>query len=603
MKPLQFNMSKFKKISGDKNSTTMQHDDGHMITIAHKTLPALHRKQLERMPIHEADGGEIDNDQTPTQPVANPDVMAALSGAASNPQKAVKDARKNYAEGGPVVHRDNNPKLQQSLVRNPPSEKQISTLNSYADGTSDAQQDDSQSTQPDQSQSPMNHLPITINVGTQPTPQAPQGPASIYNQQQPQTQVPNIPIAQPNAGLMNSNQTINAPQAVRSEQALAPQQEAIDTAKGKALADTEKGYNDQRAAQAQIDEQHIKDLQQHTDEFANYIANNKIDPNHWADTRALGKTGAAMSLFLSGFAGGLGNTGPMDFINKQIDRDIDAQKARSDQAKTVYGAFEHLYGDQNIASTATKASMLDIYSHKVQQIAQQLATPQAALNAKKFQIDAALAKQQLMRQAIQDPNMDSAYQRSQQVTGKVAPPPQTEDQFANSPLLNPDAENKFKTQIPTLLKSYDAENQSGELTKQYNQAKQADQLLGQLHDLHSKMYEDAKAGGGAGYYRRHDPTQSVPYIGEAIHGAFTQPITATPNNKEYDSLRTRLVGDIGNALKGTNVSGEEIKRMVDDNAPESRDTPELKAQKEKNIRLFIKNAVPRGLLQTYKLSK
>jgi hypothetical protein len=52
------NLSKFHKISEDKNSATMRHDDGHILVIAKGPLPPLHRKQLEKLPIHLAEGSD-----------------------------------------------------------------------------------------------------------------------------------------------------------------------------------------------------------------------------------------------------------------------------------------------------------------------------------------------------------------------------------------------------------------------------------------------------------------------------------------------------------------------------------------------------------------
>src|SRR5271154_6536628 len=65
MKPLALNMSKMKKIAGDKEHSIFKHDDGHTMIIAHGKLPALQRKQLEKLPITEqepkmAEGGKLD---------------------------------------------------------------------------------------------------------------------------------------------------------------------------------------------------------------------------------------------------------------------------------------------------------------------------------------------------------------------------------------------------------------------------------------------------------------------------------------------------------------------------------------------------------------
>lgn len=57
------NLSSFKKMAEDKDSATMIHEDGHKIIISKGALPALQRKQLEKLPICMADGGDVSGDE------------------------------------------------------------------------------------------------------------------------------------------------------------------------------------------------------------------------------------------------------------------------------------------------------------------------------------------------------------------------------------------------------------------------------------------------------------------------------------------------------------------------------------------------------------
>lgn len=74
------NLSSFKKVHEDKHSATMMHKDGHKMVIAKAPLPALQRKQLEKLPVYKADGGEIDAGDAPEQtdpiPTAPPVVVS-----------------------------------------------------------------------------------------------------------------------------------------------------------------------------------------------------------------------------------------------------------------------------------------------------------------------------------------------------------------------------------------------------------------------------------------------------------------------------------------------------------------------------------------------
>lgn len=62
-KPFHLDFKKFKKVSADKNSTTLRHADGHEIKIAHSALSPKHREMLAAMPaVKMADGGEVSDD-------------------------------------------------------------------------------------------------------------------------------------------------------------------------------------------------------------------------------------------------------------------------------------------------------------------------------------------------------------------------------------------------------------------------------------------------------------------------------------------------------------------------------------------------------------
>lgn len=56
----KLDMSKFKKVGGDKNHTILKHKDGHEIRIAHKALSVKMRDQLAELPQKMSDGGEVE---------------------------------------------------------------------------------------------------------------------------------------------------------------------------------------------------------------------------------------------------------------------------------------------------------------------------------------------------------------------------------------------------------------------------------------------------------------------------------------------------------------------------------------------------------------
>jgi len=93
------NLSSFKKIKEDKHSVTMVSKDGHHIIMAKHALPAVMRKQLEKLPIHLAEGGPTPTPQPgPEAPLpegvepVDPDSEEAAAPVAAAPDKVVAEA-------------------------------------------------------------------------------------------------------------------------------------------------------------------------------------------------------------------------------------------------------------------------------------------------------------------------------------------------------------------------------------------------------------------------------------------------------------------------------------------------------------------------------
>ena len=64
------NLNGFKKVAEDKHSATMVHEKGHKIVIAKTSLKPIQLKQLEKLPLKMADGGEVEapsEDSSPAQ--------------------------------------------------------------------------------------------------------------------------------------------------------------------------------------------------------------------------------------------------------------------------------------------------------------------------------------------------------------------------------------------------------------------------------------------------------------------------------------------------------------------------------------------------------
>lgn len=91
------------------------------------------------------------------------------------------------------------------------------------------------------------------------------------------------------------------------------------------------------------------------------MQSNKINPNAYINNMGTGqKVSTAIGLILGGIGGGItGQENPaLKFLQKNIDNDIEAQKANLGQKNNILSAYERLYGDKQTALSMTKALLL-----------------------------------------------------------------------------------------------------------------------------------------------------------------------------------------------------------------------------------------------------
>lgn len=580
------NFKDFKKIKEDKETATMAHPTkGHSIVLVLKKLPMIQREALKRLPLHE--GGELKGIHKSAYDSKDKELMGESEAGKQIRQSDLKPSAKEAAKD------EHNKVL--SEMKSMPNPK----IKGFAEG-GEASSDDS-----DQS-SDQNQPPVTVNVNqppgqpAQPTVVGPTNPAPVPNIQ---TQAPSsLPTAYNQAAsVLNKTQDMNTNN------------------------------------RAFIDKAHAA--------YDAYLANpnSQIDAQQFTKNMTLpSKVSTAIGLALGGFSVPFGGQNfTMQYLNDQINRNIDAQKANFEHQKNVWGAAQDLFNDDQISTNFARVVALDQIANSVKQAAFSNGSPTAAVNATKMIGDIRNQQNSLKNQSAQiltqkqlsqnqnptpnevpvggitgflnkilptgGPMPESAISAPTNVMPKTATPagasvPSSEskqseelapDEYADSPILNPNAEKAFISAKYNPL----FEGNYNELTNQYTAAKKADSVLGQLHPIMQQLFSDAKSGGTLGYLRRHDPSAAIPFIGQAASEALVGPATDTPVNRRYDAAKSRIAVDIAQALHGTNVTGEQINKLIHDNTPEHGDTPSLVAQKERNIRLFIKNALPKSLLE------
>lgn len=639
MKPLAFNLRDAKKIATDGKTSTFQVGKGHEIRILHSAIPALQRKQMERMPL--CKGGEI------SKMADGGDVLPKYMKSPKNPKmEAVGTGGVAMAEGGkaeqidlsepntsmtvPKTARDDAQKqMKDDQTWQKPADDsgtiKAGEYKMYAEGTpgqpvsdqdmapqepvQDVQPPEVAPPSPQEAQVPMTAEPTTTMAETNATPQ-----------------VANIPV---NTNVLNPNGTTNAPAAVTLQQQAAREQQAVDTSKGQSVATIEDAYNKQRALIAQRDQNNFNELKRHTDEFKQYMTVNPINPNHYMESMGIGrKVSTAIGLFLGGLGGGIAHTGgnvALDYLNNQISRDIDAQKARADQQKTIFGAYKDLYGDANIATNLTKVSLNDIYSHKMQMTAAQLGTAQAKAAADAFTSAKALENTELLRNTTNDAALNR--KGGTRINGQPPMPVQGDQKpaggrSANTPSGMGAADPKWgdeklkvgssvapKTNPPEQIKiNYDRFKESQQLgTKgvpgeispaEVGEANHAIDYVNTMNqvvrEIHKQFPEMWKHGAHA------TPLTTGLDDAHAFGVTIPNPGAAFPGMKEYFTASSAIKKQLGNLIKGG--LSPEVSELIQKQLVNTNDTPAQYRDKLQTIEGLLRQSAPVAVLKKYHLA-
>lgn len=503
--------------------------------------------------------------------------------------------------------------------------------------------------QPDQqdpSQGPTgNHTPITINVGASapaapvpaqaqvapvaPPPMAAQqgqakpfqlpsrvesvDPAVQYGQAPNGVDVPQVPAGRPN---LNPDGTMNPSAVAENTQTANEAQKNIDVAKAKMDAQRESGLISGEMGLEDRRQNRLGELKQVTDNAAQAIlAPENNNPRYYQENMSSGqKTTTAIGLMLGGFGVPFGGHNfAFDHMQKQIDRDIEGQRQRVNNQKTVLGAYENLYGKGVAADAMTKATMWDIYNAKVRQGAAQMGTAQAAKNALAAGANIAIEKSKALQEAAVDLNSlpgNRPNGKNGPVQGGGTAPanapqgPQGKDEHPlQGTLLHPGSEQAYQA----LQYTPKAKDQMPEITRQFTQAQQADKALRSINDTFMHLNKAAEESGLSGRFHRTVDPHALPgsgMVGDAVKGVgyLLGQTTNSDINRQYDAQQSELKGYISSALKGTNIGSGDIDDIVSKNSPEYGDSAKTKAMKLKTIRDFIKNHTETSLLKTWHLT-
>lgn len=498
-----------------------------------------------------------------------------------------------------------------------------------------------------------NGNPITINVGAQP-PQAPPQQSLAMDQMaapvsaktgkpmpvvrtQDFSPPPEPPQAPPEPGsgayeaqlmpsgegiekrysnensMLRPDETANVPQASKLEQKALEQQANIEAERsGMESANADLAARE-RFIEAQRDQANIQELSKHTDDFAKHMAENNwgINENKYLDEMGTGKKVAtALGLFFGGLSVPFGGHNfAQDFLDKQIDRNIDAQKKRSENMKTVWGAYKDLYGSEQIANNLTKVSTIDMMNLRAKNIAARLGTPQAIQKYNQLKADLMFKRQDALQNAAM---MKGALDRGQGVQNKesgkqrnlvpddkkwgdmdLRPGGDAVPKSNPPPQVNIDVNRMNRSQmlgargVPGNLSPAEvgAANQAADLANSTNQA---------IKEVH-KQFEDL--------WKNADNAQDAQsWISHQGLGGLHLPDTRNwdVQNKRYFTAASAVTKQIANIMKGG--GSDELYKLISDQLIRGNDRPSDYRKKLENLDNIMRQQLSTTVLKKYNLA-
>lgn len=356
------NLDGFKKVKEDKDVTVMQHPKGHTISIAMNSLPAMHKRQLKALPmacggpVKMASGGEMIN-------------LPEASGGSSLPESIPSGVQASRPDS----------EIQPGFVKNPAA---------FGDFSGNQPE-----VIPDPNALPPKGTMIEIPEGAKAESSAEDGAdeadASAAPESGPakgQAQAGISPMSAYNLQASALQDSARAQKQQNAEERSASIEYQND------YAEAASRWDRNQAQMAGQIKSALKDVQ-----------DGHINPRQYQESMSSGqRVAAALGLFLGGFSTPFTHQGnpALEMLNKQIDRDIDSQKAGLNNKMNIYHAYLDQYKNAAAAESMTRATMLGVYGQKLKMAALNNADPQiqARLKMGLGQIQQAIVPQLLQAQ-------------------------------------------------------------------------------------------------------------------------------------------------------------------------------------------------------------
>lgn len=384
---MKVNLKEWKKVDSSTTHVIMQNKDGHELRISKEKLSHEMREQLGKLPTHMKDGGEVKKPSpSPSPPEIDKKKADEFVKGFSDPDPIVRKARQLFgmAEGGqiedqgvPVEQPAPAPQAQPSVninIASPQPQPQQNIVNpaelmkAMMGPVSAQAKEGMQHASPMQAQGlpPELQQPQASAQGLSGSPEAPQAPqpmpSGLASGLAPGAtpQAPSATPAAPNAlGSALEEKALNLQKQGIYAEAKAQGQLGQEEAKilEESAKSQQKVMGDYEKRQGEIDRMHAQMVQQ--------LQEGKIDPNrYWENKSTAGKVGTVIGLILGGGAAGyLGKDNlALETLNKEIDRDIIAQKENLGNKNNLLHANLQYLRDTAAAAATTKAMQLDYAS-------------------------------------------------------------------------------------------------------------------------------------------------------------------------------------------------------------------------------------------------
>lgn len=383
---MNLDMKKFKKVSSDKKSTLLRHDDGHELKIAHSGVSPKMMKQLHALPM--AEGGMVDPYEKHSEEKEKPssaqqvqDSFNQSTGFGSlTPKPKEKKPAKQYAEGGEVEQSqdqqpDNKSPVHITINAGQPQQPNTAQLGSPEQPY--VAQDQDRSGQISEGQQGGLLQQLRGGAGS---------PLSTIQPQPEQQQQPQQPMQSPEE-LMKMK--------AEADQLNALQGNALNSSQGKDLA---QAYQNHINTQSTLQDSYNVKKAALDQEHANLINDIKaahIDPDQYWDTHSKGK--AILGLLLGGVGAGL-TRGPnvaAELLQHQQDAFVDAQKANLGKSNSLLAAIQHQYKNNQDSTDFLRIMSNEMMLEKANKFMAPINNQQAQINLANMKMQLANNTEQL----------------------------------------------------------------------------------------------------------------------------------------------------------------------------------------------------------------